>query len=615
MDWLHPKPAAPVISLDSAQAQVTSSDAQLKAPSMQRTSSLEPTPPLAEESGSTEENKDDGSADGLVQRSQSAIDENTKNFASDHAGEESKPEMNSQLADDDAEHVSPSSSPRNTPSEPKTSYIDLKNDNSIENVQHESLEERSRESDLIPEVNAQETDKNEQGNGALNSANAQDSKTDTPSKDDSKLDMAKLDAATHDGQLRRSSIAEMQRLGEPQSTASMDAPFDFQQFLSLMRSRRADPVARYIRSFLQEFCKQAWTPNQQEKIVADFMRFITVKMRSFEPFSSLDKAELRNVHEGIEKLVMNRLYVRTFPPKMAPILRREGHDDELLRDHVVSQRLRLWKWVEGRHLDINEEYLVPSFLDLACKELRRIHQFRAPRDKMICILNCSKVVWALIRQAHLEQNADSFLPLLIYVVLQAQPPHIVSNINYIQRFRSKKFREGETAYYLSTLASSVAFIEGLEKSSLTISDAEFEAKMSEACVQEGKANTMLPGESSSPSSRGTNTPPSSVIAQSAGIMVDRVKRMFEDLSVPENPDTGVPSGSEGEVSPEEVAAMQSSRDEYQTQQNREKEFTVVSNTLQQMFPVLDREVIQDVLHQKGTSIGQAVDTCLALVGD
>lgn len=565
MDWLHPKPAAPVISLDSAQAQVTSSDKPLRGQGATEISSFERTL-SSDEVGVSQKGDTKGSATSLNDDPQNDVTQDSENAPLENTKEENKLDEHPKLGSSGSEQVSPLSSSKASP-EPGTSPgLDKK---LTEEPRKEPVEDEPNRANSVPDV------------------------------------------GTHDGQLRRSSIAEMQRLGEPQSAVSSEPPFDFQQFLSLMRSRQADPIARYIRSFLQEFCKQAWTPSQQEKIVADFMRFITVKMRNFEPFSNLDNAGRRNAQEGVEKLVMNRLYVRTFPPKMAPILRREGHDDELLRDHVVSQRLRLWSWVEGRHLDINEEYLVPSFLDLACTELRRIHQFRAPRDKMICVLNCSKVVWALIRQAHLEQNADSFLPLLIYVVLQSQPPYIVSNINYIQRFRSKQFRQGETAYYLSTLASAVAFIEGLEKSSLTISDAEFESKMSQACAQEGKGSAL---PSDSPTPQGIHTPPSSVLAQSAGIVVDRVKRMFEDLSLPENPDVRVPA-NDGELSPEEIAALQSSRDEYRTQQVREKEFAHVSDTLQQMFPVLDREVIHDVLHQKGTSIGQAVDTCLALVGD
>src|SRR5690606_33686266 len=37
-----------------------------------------------------------------------------------------------------------------------------------------------------------------------------------------------------------------------------DLPFDFHRFLDQLKHRTADPVARFLRSFLQEFSKKQW---------------------------------------------------------------------------------------------------------------------------------------------------------------------------------------------------------------------------------------------------------------------------------------------------------------------------------------------------------------------
>lgn len=73
-----------------------------------------------------------------------------------------------------------------------------------------------------------------------------------------------------------------------------------------------------------------------------------------------------------------------------------------------------------------------------------------------------------------DTSADSFIPLLIYVVLQAHPEHLVSNIQYILRFRNQDKLGGEAGYYLSSLSGAVQFIETLDRTSLTISDDAFE---------------------------------------------------------------------------------------------------------------------------------------------
>jgi len=57
----------------------------------------------------------------------------------------------------------------------------------------------------------------------------------------------------------------------------------------------------------------------------------------------------------------------------------------------------------------------------------------------------------LLKHSKSDSSADSFMPLLIYVVLQANPEHLVSNVQYILRFRNQEKLGGEAGYYLSSL--------------------------------------------------------------------------------------------------------------------------------------------------------------------
>ena len=66
-----------------------------------------------------------------------------------------------------------------------------------------------------------------------------------------------------------------------------------------------------------------------------------------------------------------------------------------------------------------------SFLwwQLAQKELQKINMYKAPRDKLVCILNCCRVISNLLLNASLASKenppgADEFLPVLIYVTLK-----------------------------------------------------------------------------------------------------------------------------------------------------------------------------------------------------
>ena len=50
-------------------------------------------------------------------------------------------------------------------------------------------------------------------------------------------------------------------------------------------------------------------------------------------------------------------------------------------------------------------------------------------------------------------GADDFLPVLIYVVIHANPPQLASNLEYIQRFRMHSQMVSESAYFFTQLVS------------------------------------------------------------------------------------------------------------------------------------------------------------------
>lgn len=283
------------------------------------------------------------------------------------------------------------------------------------------------------------------------------------------------------------------------------AVFDFHKFLEQLRHRTADPVARYLRSFLQEFVKKQWAVHEQVKIIGDFLEFITKKMAQCEIWATLNDDEFDNAREGMEKLVMNRLYSQTFSPAIpaattnntarkgrngrlaaeaspSGVGRRGQHEEDVERDAVIAQKMRIYGWIQTEHLDMQPVTgeKPQKFLKMAQQELLKINTYRAPRDKVICVLNTCKVLFGFLKNSKSDQSADAFVPLLIYTVLRAAPEHLVSNVQYIWRFRNQDKLGGEAGYYMSSLMGVVTFIEGLDRTSLTISDEDFERNVEQA---------------------------------------------------------------------------------------------------------------------------------------
>jgi len=216
----------------------------------------------------------------------------------------------------------------------------------------------------------------------------------------------------------------------PEPDPEPDLPFDFHRFLEQLRHRTADPVAKFLRSFLQEFAKKQWQAHEQVKIIGDFLVFIAHKMANCDVWRTVSDAEFENAKEGMEKLVMNRLYSQTFSPEIPAAEpttpsrrtrrsaaqplgpgRRGQHQEDIERDEVLAQKIRIYGWISEEHLDIkpcNEKgkrFLVLAqqgmsilHIDQAIltlnigTELAKIKGYRAPRDKVICVLNTCKVI-------------------------------------------------------------------------------------------------------------------------------------------------------------------------------------------------------------------------------
>ena len=104
----------------------------------------------------------------------------------------------------------------------------------------------------------------------------------------------------------------------------------------------------------------------------------------------------------------------------------------------------------------------------------------APQDKLERVVSCAKMIFSVIQAADKSvASADDFLPSLIFILLKANPPRILSNINFITRFTNEaRLRSGEEGYYFTNLCCGLNFIENLSAASLNLPQSEFDSFMS-----------------------------------------------------------------------------------------------------------------------------------------
>ncbi|KAL5219156.1 hypothetical protein ABZP36_019840 [Zizania latifolia] len=254
---------------------------------------------------------------------------------------------------------------------------------------------------------------------------------------------------------------------------SATAPLAWHDFLERMRQPSAAEFVKSIKSFIVTFSNRAPDPEHDSVAVQEFLENMEGAFRAHTPWAGSSEEELESAGEGLEKYVMTKLFNRVF----ASVPEDVKSDEELFEKMSLLQ-----KFIQPENLDIKPEYENETSWLLAQKELQKINMYKAPRDKLACILNCCKVINNLLLNASIVSNenppgADEFLPVLIYVTIKANPPQLHSNLLYIQRYRRQSRLVSEAQYFFTNILSAESFIWNIDAESLSMDERDFQKKM------------------------------------------------------------------------------------------------------------------------------------------
>lgn len=105
----------------------------------------------------------------------------------------------------------------------------------------------------------------------------------------------------------------------------------------------------------------------------------------------------------------------------------------------MQDRIRSLNWVTAGYLETAFDFsilAVHKYVDEAVTYIIDLNQYRSVLEKLDCLVNCSKTIFTALKEsrAGAPASADEFLPGLIYVILRANPPLILSNMKFISRF-------------------------------------------------------------------------------------------------------------------------------------------------------------------------------------
>ncbi|KAJ3110771.1 hypothetical protein HK100_002914 [Physocladia obscura] len=243
-------------------------------------------------------------------------------------------------------------------------------------------------------------------------------------------------------------------------------------FVERLKLPDAASLLTELKLFLASFAARSLSTNEQRRVIAAFLEAIYAASLENPAFANvINDDELEFIREGWEKLVMMKLHDIVFGAK--------GTDEPKMERHLLN-KLAAFSWVEERHLDIPYNFHLDtnsSALAATVNELGKLKAYRCPKDKLTVLMNVIDLTVVAIQQQNDTAGNDLLLPVIILALFRAKAGDIISNVNYVLRFRSKTYIDaGQVQYCLTTLMSAITFIYSMTLASLTLDPSERDAR-------------------------------------------------------------------------------------------------------------------------------------------
>jgi hypothetical protein len=200
-------------------------------------------------------------------------------------------------------------------------------------------------------------------------------------------------------------------------------------------------------------CSSVDTPSLPATLHA-FVGHLETVLRRHPVWRHTAADDWEGIVADLEKFLMCKLHNSVF----------QSHARCTARDVSLASNFETLNFVSPVHLGIDTvaTHLSPAW-SLAQAALRAMDSYRSPGDKLLCIVNCCRVVSVLLTFCaqlagqEVMVGADQFVPALIYAVIHSRCAHMYSNIRYIADFTRQATLLSETGYMYTNVLSAMSF--------------------------------------------------------------------------------------------------------------------------------------------------------------
>lgn len=250
---------------------------------------------------------------------------------------------------------------------------------------------------------------------------------------------------------------------------------------------------KFAREFLILERRPDKSLNDLSKIIHEFYESMNERFETHFVYKSISAEQLVTLCDNMERILNEQIY-------QVIIDRIINEDEEQIM--ALQKRIRSLNWITVEHLDIYIDFQHPQVHDLLDKAICQMIEMNSRAssiDKLECIVQCSKSIFELLqvspKSGHsVPVSADQFLPVLVFVVIQANPPMLPADMKFLTQFSNpQRLMNGETGYYFTNLCCALEFIKKASGASLNISEVEFTKYVNGEAYPETKSqlNTYL----------------------------------------------------------------------------------------------------------------------------
>ncbi|XP_055338860.1 GTPase-activating protein and VPS9 domain-containing protein 1-like [Paramacrobiotus metropolitanus] len=261
---------------------------------------------------------------------------------------------------------------------------------------------------------------------------------------------------------RKSLLNSLQHIDNLSWRTRRDSDVCCKYFLSVCISQFLEKRERDILNFVREFQK-ATVYDEKTALMESFLMHLHSQMDRESLWRACSEHQTTDAQETLERQIISRVYQSAFYPNDEVDRAR----DEVLEEHI--RKLATILTPDHKDLKISKVFHLECPWPSAQAEIAEINAYKTPKDKVQCVLRCSTILMNLLSLASDSSvpAADDFMPALVYVLIRANPPSLLSTVQYVNNFYGNRLA-GEESYWWTQFASAIEYTKNMDYESADV---------------------------------------------------------------------------------------------------------------------------------------------------